>query len=481
MRKPSEPQGVPPDAGGLREMLTVALPMVVSQACETILIFTDRLFLSRLGSIPMSAAMAGGLSSFMLMTFFIGLIGYSTALVAQYLGAGRKDRCALVVAQGVWLAALATPPILAARPLAHRFFAFMGVSAEQLAQQQLYFDILLYGTPLVLLRTCLSGFFSGIGHTRIVMFSALTAMIVNVAANYVLIFGHLGIPPLGIRGAAYGTLVGSLCGLLVLLAAFLRGSNRREYQVAAAVRYDREVMNKLLRYGSPSGAELFLNLLAFTAVVLIFHGHGPVTATAITIVFNWDLVSFVPLLGIQIGVVSLVGRYMGAGCPEIAERATRSGLKMALVYSTMILLLFVALPAQLVAVFEPRHADEIFAQAAPLAAGMLQLASLYVLADAMMVVFSGTLRGAGDTLWAMGLSVGLHWILVPVLLLCLKVFVLPPQTAWLALVAFFLAFSWFFYWRYRSGRWKTLAVVRDEIVMDVASRPKLDTSSRNEL
>jgi MATE family multidrug resistance protein len=452
-------QTTSPPAGGLREMLAIALPMVGSQACETVLIFTDRLFLAQLGSITMSAAMAGGLTSFMLMTFFIGLTGYTTALVAQYLGAGRKQQCALVLSQASLLAVLATPMILAARPLAHRFFLLMEIPAEQLLQQQLYFDILLYGAPLVLLRASLSGFFSGIGQTRVVMLAALTTMVVNVCANYLLIFGHFGLPAMGIRGAAYGTLLSSLCGLLVLLVAYLRSSNRVAFGVTAALRYDREVMGKLLRYGSPAGVELFLNLLAFTATIMIFHGHGLVTAAAITIVFNWDMVSFVPLLGIQIGVVSLVGRYMGAGRPDIAERATRSGLKMAGVYSSLILLLFVSFPEQLVAVFRPQQADPIFTQAAPLATGMLQLAALYVLADAMMVVFSGALRGAGDTFWAMCLSVGLHWLLVPVLVLVLKVLALPPQIAWLALIVFFMSFSGLFYLRYRAGHWKTLAIV----------------------
>lgn len=446
--------------GGLREMLTLALPMVISHGCETVLVFTDRLFLSRLGPVPMSAAMAGGLTAFMMMTFFIGLTGYATALVAQYLGAGRKDRCALVLTQAVLLALLASPLILAARPLAHGLFQLMDLSAEQIAQQQIYLDILLYGSVLVLLRTCLSSFFSGIGQTRVVMFAAMTAMLVNVGANYILIFGKLGLPALGLRGAAYGTLFGSLCGLLVLLGAYLRRSNRSEYGVRAALHFDREVMAKLLRYGSPAGVEMFLNLLAFTSMILLFHGDGLVTATAVTIVFNWDMVSFVPLLGIQIGVVSLVGRYMGAGRPDIAERVTRSGLKMAWTYSSIILLLFVFFPTQLVSVFQPQQADPIFAQAAPLAITMLRLAAFYVLADAVIVVFSGALRGAGDTFWAMCASVILHWLLVPVLAVFLKVLKLPPESAWLVLIAFFLCFSGLFYLRYRCGKWKTLAVIR---------------------
>lgn len=444
----------------MREMITLALPMVISQGCETVLIFTDRVFLSRLGPVPMSAAMAGGLTAFMMMTFFIGLTGYVTALAAQYLGAGRKSGCALVTSQAALLALLAAPLILAARPLAHAFFRFMNLPAQQLAQQAIYFDILLYGTVLVLLRNCLSSFFSGIGRTRVVMFSAMTAMAVNVGANYVLIFGKLGLPALGLRGAAYGTLLGSFCGLLVLLHSYLGRENRNAFQVRAALRFDRAVMAKLLRYGSPAGVEMFLNLLAFTSMIMLFHGHGLVTAAAVTIVFNWDLVSFVPLLGIQIGVVSLVGRYQGAGRPDIAERATRSGLKMACSYSLAILVLFVSLPTELVAVFEPRQASAIFSQAAPLATSMLRLAAFYVLADAVIVVFSGALRGAGDTLWAMCASVSMHWLLVPVLALFLKVLALPPLPAWRAIVAFILIFSGVFYLRYRSGKWKSLAVVR---------------------
>lgn len=447
--------------GGFREMLAISAPMVVSHACETILIFIDRLFLSRIGPEPMNAAMAGGLSSFMLMTFFVGLLGYTTALVAQYLGAGRKSQCGVVVTQALLLIVPATLLIFACRPLVHLLFNAVDIPALQREQQQLYFDILLYGAPLVLLRTTFSGFFSGIGRTRIVMLSAMVAMGVNICANYVLIFGHLGFPALGLRGAAYGTLFSSFCALLVVTAAYLRRANRREFSLGSSWEYQRGIMVKLLRYGSPAGVEMLLNLLAFTLIVLIFHSHGVVTATAVTIVFNWDLVSFVPLLGLQIGVISLVGRYMGAGKPEVAERAAFSGLKMGWIYSSLVLLLFVTLPQQMVGVFAPFEPNELFLTAAPLAVDMLRLAALYVLADATMVVFSGTLRGAGDTLWAMGLSVTMHWLMVPIVFVFLKVLNLSPIMVWLTFVLFFLISTGLFYLRFRHGHWKTLVVTRE--------------------
>ncbi|MBN1507743.1 MAG: MATE family efflux transporter [Sedimentisphaerales bacterium] len=446
-------------AGGMRELLAIALPMVVSHACETVMTFTDRLFLSRLGPEQMNAAMAGGLTTFVVMTFFLGLTGYSTALVAQYLGAGRKDRCAGATTQAMLIALAAYPLILLARPLVHVAFEKTGISAAQLAPQIAYFDILIYATLIGLFRNCLSSFFSGIARTRIVMVAAFTAMVVNVGMNYILIFGKFGFPAWGIRGAAFGTIVGGLCGLGVLLTAYLGPAIRRTYQVGRSLRFDREAMATLLRFGYPAGVEMFLNVVAFTAMILAFHAHGSATATAATIVFNWDMVSFVPLIGIQIGVMSLVGRYMGANDPDTAHRSTMSALKSGWLYSVVILILFVGFPGRLVAIFRPEQVDPVFQQAAPLAVRMIRIASVYVLLEAVVVVFSGALRAAGDTFWAMCVSVAVHWLMLGILLVMLYALGLSPIAAWVAVVIAFMAFCGIFYWRYRSGKWRTIRVV----------------------
>lgn len=449
-------------AGGLRELLAIALPMVISHACDTVMMFTDRLFLSRLGPEQMNASMAGGLTCFVLMTFFLGLTGYSTALVAQYLGAGRKDRCATATTQAVLIALTAYPLILLVRPLVHMVFARTGISPGQLAPQIEYFDIVVYATVIGLLRNCLSSFFSGIGRTRIVMVSAFAAMLVNVGMNYILIFGKLGFPALGIRGAAYGTIVGGVVGLGVLLVTYLSGETRRTYRVWRSLRFDRDAMGKLLRFGYPAGVEMFLNILAFYAMIVAFHAHNPITATAVTVMFNWDMVSFVPLIGIQIGVMSLVGRYMGAAQPDIAYRSAMSGLKCGSLYSLIILILFVFFPQALVAVFRPEQVDAIFHAAAPMAVRMIRIASIYVMLEAALVVFSGTLRGAGDTVWAMCVSVVLHWLMLGILIVMLYVLRLSPEAAWTGVVLSFLSFSMVFYGRFRGGKWRTIRMVRTQ-------------------
>ncbi|MBT7264517.1 MAG: MATE family efflux transporter, partial [Waddliaceae bacterium] len=94
---------------GTRKLLAMALPMIVSQASMTIMMFTDRVFLARIGEQHMSAAMIGGLTVFLAMTFWYGIIGYVNALVAQHYGAKKYKDCSLAVSQGAILAVLAYP------------------------------------------------------------------------------------------------------------------------------------------------------------------------------------------------------------------------------------------------------------------------------------------------------------------------------------------------------------------------------------
>ncbi|NLF30266.1 MAG: MATE family efflux transporter [Planctomycetes bacterium] len=461
--------------GGIGEMLAIALPMVMSHACDTAMTFTDRLFLAKLGPVHMSAAMSGGLSSWMMMTFWVGLISYSTALVAQYLGSGNRRRCAVVTTQALIIAAAAYPVILLARPAAHALFAVMDIPPGQLALQAVYFDILLYGSIIGLVRSALSGFFSGVGRTRVVMLATLVSMVVNIVMNWVLIYGKLGAPALGIRGAAYGTILGGAVGLVVLIAAYLRPAIRHAYGVSEGWRLDRFALGALVRFGYPAGLEMALNMLAFAALIMTFQAVDPATGAAITIVFNWDMVCFVPMIGVNVGVVSLVGRYMGARQPDVAHRATMSGLRLAVAWSAMILLAFALFAGPLVGIFQPAESQGVFETARPLAVFMLRLASLYVMADAVMLVFSGALRGAGDTFWAMCISVGFHWLFLPVTWVMLRVFHIGPRPTWVVLVVLIVVCSAAFYLRYRTGRWRDIRVVHGglETVPPDAGVPEL--------
>ncbi len=265
---------------------------------------------------------------------------------------------------------------------------------------------------------------------------------------------------MGIKGAAIATVSGGFVAVVILIIAYLQRNNVREFEVMKSFGFNWEIMKKLIYYGSPAGIEMFLNFFAFAIMISLFHAQGEAAATATTIMFNWDLISFIPLLGIEIAVTSLVGRYMGAGRPLIAKHAAYSAIKTGLFYSIVILALFLLIPETLVRMFRPETPSEIFETAVPMAVSMIRIAALYVLLEAVLVALVGALRGAGDTLFTMILSVALHWLFVPVLYFSLNVMHFSVVFSWFLLVLFFFVFFTLFIFRFKSGKWQKIKVIQ---------------------
>lgn len=287
----------------------------------------------------------------------------------------------------------------------------------------------------------------------------MSSMIINIILNYILIFGKFGFPAMGIRGAAVGTIIGGLCGIAILFGAYFSKKIVKEFETVKNFVFDRAVMAKLLWFGSPSGMELFLNFTAFTCMTYLFHAQGVVAATATTIMTSWDMVSFVPLLGVEIGVTSLVGRYMGARRSDIAHQVTISGLKLGSIYSAFIFIIFMFLPGQLANLFKPVVVTSAYEAAMPIAVSMLRIACLYVFVEALIVTLVGALRGAGDTLWSMCLTVGLHVFIVIVQYVCLIMLGMSIIHTWVMIILTFFLGAFFIYLRYASNKWKTINVI----------------------
>lgn len=447
-----------PSSSTLRRLLVIAFPMVISQASDTVMLFVDRLFLSRLGEAYLAASMSGGLSQFMISSFFIGTIGYVTAVVAQYYGAGRHEKCAEATFQAVMLSFISYPILLALSPLLKYFFAALGQSSLQVELAYTYFHTLIFGVIFLVLRHALTGFFIGIGRTTMVMIANAVGMLVNIPLNYVLIYGKLGLPAMGLKGAAVGTILGNATIFVILTAFYLRGKNRTDFATHHSLVFRPKILKTLLKFGIPAGFEMFLNAAAFNLFVQAMHSYGTRVAAAVTIAFNWDIVAFLPMLGMGHAVTALVGQNVGAGDPEEAKRSAYTGLKTAWVYSGSMVLLFVFAARSLVRVFLPGM-DGGGADIAPLAVTMLRLASLYILADSAQLVFVGALRGAGDTRWVMIVSVTLHWIFAAAALVLIKVLRVDPVAAWLCFISMIILMGITFFFRFKSGKWREIRMI----------------------
>ena len=445
--------------GDIKDVLIVALPMILSMSFDTLMTFVDRLFLSKLGPTEMNASLGGGGMSVVLLTFFTGTLSYTTAMVAQRLGARKNADCSKIFIQAVYLSVFCLPFLFLTIPLGHWVFRMQNLDAAQFSAQTTYFDILMYGGIINLVRNAAPCFFTGIGETKIVMKAAFVGMITNIVCNYFLIYGFGPIPRFGVAGAAYGTLFGNFVSTAILLGAYFGKRYRRRFLTTSSFALNGRLMRELLSRGLPAGVEMFLNMSAFQLLILMLHGLGPVSATSASIMFNWDMVAYVPLMGLEIATTSLVGRYAGAKAGAAANRSTFSGLKIGWMYSLFIGILFLFLPGVLADVFSPENSASaealaVFAEARPHAIFMVRFATIYIIVEVLMVVYAGALRGAGDTIWVMCMSGIMNWTAAIALYLAAYVLNLPSHFAWIVVIATYGIAPLFYWRRWKSGRWR---------------------------
>jgi MATE family multidrug resistance protein len=378
--------------------------------------------------------------------------------VAQNDGAGNKRSCARATAQSIRLAFVGWPLLILMIPLVKLFFESLGHLPEQVDLEMTYLRILIYGSIFGLLRHALAGFFIGLGRTRVVMIANLIGMLVNIPANWILIFGKFGIPAMGIAGAAIGTLLGSVTIMLILLFIYLSPAYRSEFGTATEIGFDKRIAKILVKYGTPAGIETFLNVAAFNFFVQLMFSYGPDTAAAVTIAFNYDMLAFIPMLGLGFAATTLTGRYVGAQNIPGAERSTLLTMLVAWSFASILVVLFVLGAKPLVAIFAS-SLEGGGSDVAELAVTMLRLAAIYILADATQLIFAGALRGAGDTKFVMRLSVVMHWFFAGIAWYAIKVAVISPVSMWVIFICFVMSLGIAMYLRYRFGKWREMSLV----------------------
>ncbi len=441
----------------LAELLRIALPMVVSQGTFAVMIFTDRYFMSQIDPVHMAAALGGGVASFFSFCFFLGVIAYGNAMAAQYLGAGEPAKCPKVVTQGLVMTLISAPALTLITFLVAGIFETMGHEARQVELERTYYLILMAGVLVTLAKVCIASYFAGIGRTHVVMICDVFGLLVNVPLCYVMVFGKLGLPTLGIVGAGISTVIATLLAFLLFVFFYLRREHRLRFSVLDSFVLDTKILRRYWRLGFPSGLELFLNVAAFNLFLLMFQSYGVTEGASAAIVFNWDVLSFIPMIGLHLGIISLIGRFVGARDMARTNEVMTAAFALGLGYSIVLAVLYITFRYPLVEVFAPPTGD--FTAIRELSAFMMIGLSSYVMADAVLLVCGGILRGAGDTRWLMVASVSLHWAMLVAQFFIIRVFEFGPRVSWLAFVVLVLAIAAVYTYRLAGGRWRDPAVL----------------------
>jgi MATE family multidrug resistance protein len=446
--------------GGYRDFLIIATPLILSTASWSVQHFVDRVFLTWYSTEALAAALPAGIASFTVISLFMGTAQYANTFVAQYIGARRPERVGPAVWQSVYLAIASGFLALIPAYFSTELFDLIGHTRAIRHQETIYFRILCYGTGLQVLATATSCFFSGRGETWILLAVNVVAIATNIVLDYALIFGHWGLPEMGMEGAAWATNIGLLVSALCFTGLFLSKRYRAEFATLRGWKFDPMLMRRLLRYGGPNGVNFMLDIMAFTFFLLIVGRLGPIPLAATNLAFNINSLAFMPLIGCGIAVSTMVGQCLGRDEPQQAEYCTWTGVHLAMLYMGGMSLGYFFLPDLFLSPFGMHAEGADFETARQLARQLLRVVAIYCVFDALYMIFTAALKGAGDTRFVMWLSVALSWaIMVIPTFVALVYFDVGIFGLWSFICAYIIIMGIVFYLRFRSGRWKDMRVI----------------------
>jgi multidrug resistance protein, MATE family len=436
----------------LRLVASLAVPVVLANLAQTLMGLVDTLMVGRLGTAAIAAV---GVATLLFSTLATGLRSFDVSVqvfTARRDGEGRPEAVGAVLGTGLFLA-LAAGLLLTLVGLRWPA-AFMGLvspDAEVVALGASYFALrcagLLPFLAYFLTRAC----FDGLGQTRIGMLTGVGMNLLNVGLNWVLIFGNLGAPALGVGGAALASSLASLTAALVILVIALGGGRRRRYRLLARGSVQRSLMGPLLRLGWPSALQATALIGGLVVFTMILGQVSTVAVAAGNIVMRIAALAVMIAVGVGVVVQTLVSRSLGARDARGAWRAGLAGLGLAAASMALAGLPMLAVPDVMLGAFVP--------EPPVLAAGrqILRLTALVQILAAVSLPFAGALRGAGAAR-----QVLLVEAVTGALLLLPAAWLLAVGLgggllgAWWALVLWFAVHAAWMTRLFRSRRWLTI-------------------------
>ncbi|HEX3656707.1 MAG TPA: MATE family efflux transporter [Pirellulales bacterium] len=450
----------------MREVLVLSLPLVISTMSWTLMHFIDRIFLLSYSTESVAAALPSGNLSFAVICLPLGITSYVNTFVSQYHGAGRPEKIGVSVWQGVGIGLLTLPFVLATIPLAPWFFSACDHPVNVARQEAIFYQVNCWGDAAIIISASLSSFFTGRGRVRTVMIVDSLAALTNMVLDYAWIFGHWGFPESGIAGAAWATVVALWLKTFLYLILFLRPRYRERYGTASGCRFDPEIAWRLLRYGLPSGMQLLLEVAGY-AVFLLFIGKlGEMDMAATSLAFNVNNLAFMPVLGLGLATSTLVGHRMGEERPDLAARVTRSAFVIGAGYMLLISAFYVLTPDLILKAHWSIVEQHDFHQLRDLTVVLLRFVAAYCLFDAMNVIFSAAIKGAGDTRFVMITTTITSAIPVLLTWLGLYHFGLGIYWAWIVMTGWVTVLGFIYMARFMQGKWRSMRVIEDPLIGD---------------
>jgi MATE family multidrug resistance protein len=437
----------------MKELLLLAWPIIISRSTQVVVGMADAVMTVHLGESSMAATTAGSLNAVAAFIFPMGIVFIVSSFSSQYAGRGDLASARRYGWYGLGVAALSQVlmlPVILALPW---ILGLLDYTPEVHSVMTMYLAIRLLSTGFAVGVEALGNYYGGLGNTSIAMRANIFAMALDLLLNYLLIKGHWGFPAMGVRGAAIGSVLGTLGGFLYLLAAFMRDGKAVQKTALKLAEFKR-----MLRFGVPTGLNWSFEFYAFIAFInIVVAGLGTSSLAAMMAVIQINSVAFMPAFGLASAGSILVGQSIGAGKKDAVPGLVRLTFTAAAIWMGLAGLAYLAAPALLLGPFASPDTDGTFMR---VGVSMLMMSALWQAFDAAGMTLTESLRAAGDTSFPMWTRCLLAWgFFFPGSWIAVRGYGGAEKTAMLFLMAYLGLLAVALFFRFRGGAWRRIELV----------------------
>ena len=436
-----------------KHIWTLALPSLIELLLATLFGMVDMVMVGNVSTASLAAVGISNQPMMLILAVFQALNVGTMALVARFMGTGDRQSSYLVLKQTIILAMLlGIITSIIGFVCAHRVVTFMGAEPDVIPLAKSYFSIVSSGAFFVAVTMGVSAALRGAGDTASPMRYNLLANFINVFGNYMLIYGKLGFPALGVTGAALSTTISRGLAMIMALYTVFRPNSLFSLPAPPKRLIDVDLMKRMLKIGLPSGVEQLALRTGQVEFARTTASLGTTVFAAHQIALNVVGLSFAPSQAFSIAATTLVGQSLGANRPDIAEKCGLETRRLGMMVAVSIATLFFFFGKQIANIYT--NDPEV----ALMAAGALKIVAIMQPLQSTQFILAGALRGAGDTVWPLfSTMIGIWCIRV----VFAKIFIsmgFGLMGAWMAQLLDQLFRSIFIYARYNSEYWKTIEV-----------------------
>ena len=395
----------------LRATLALAWPLILANLTQQAIQATDILLMGRLGATQLAAATLALNLTFTLNIFLLGLITASSPMMATALG--RRSNAVRDVRRtfraGLWLIAFAMPPYWLLLWHVGAIMRAFGISPELADQGQTFLRAYMWCTAAWLLFQLLRNFTSALERPRVILWLSLSGIALNLLLSWSLIFGHFGLPALGLVGGGVGSTLTwlAICGALIAVVSVNR-QFRRFHLFGRWWRFDAQRTVAMIRLGWPIGATMALEMGVFALAAYFMGWLGTPAVAAHAIALQIAALTFMVPLGLGQASTVRVGLALGRGDERGITRAGWTAWVIGVGFmATMAIGMWIA-PRPLVTLFLADNAAN--AAVIGLAVSFLRVAAAFQLVDGAQVIGAGMLRGVHETRWPLLFALFGYWV-----------------------------------------------------------------------